>query len=121
MTVILHATKYLEPLFRRSRVANGAVRRYIGYHSAKRHIDGRQAERLVHTADDHKNILLALQLGSSLVPLARNDQFERDNPVFSRSSALPTHVSNRTMPPMVDICQSCSDGIVFRVTRVADV
>jgi hypothetical protein len=121
MTVILHATKYLEPLFRRSRVANDAVRRYIGYHSAKRHIDGRQAERLVHTADDHKNILLALQLGSSLVPLARNDQFERDNPVFSRSSALPTHVSNRTMPPMVDICRSCSDGIVFRVTRVADV
>lgn len=52
----------------------------------------------MHDADDHRIILLALKLGSSLVPFARNDDLEHDNRVFSRSCALPTRVSDRTMP-----------------------
>jgi hypothetical protein len=52
---------------------------------------------LVHTADDHRIILLALRLGNSLVVFARNDELERDNQVCSLSCTLPTRVSDRTM------------------------
>ena len=78
-------------------------------------------EQLVHTADEHRIILLALQPSSSLDSFARNDELERDNRFCLRSCALSTVRLTEQFRPMVDFCLSCLRGIVIRTTRVGDV
>ena len=76
-------------------------------------------ERLVHTADDHRIVLLALQLGSSLVFFARNDDLERDNRVCSRDRALPTRVSDRANANLWQTFASVVREVVMFVLHVS--